>query len=52
MRKDNDEEWKPRFFTHAVKADGRPDLTESGRMALQGLQAEDYSLTESEVTGA
>ncbi|KAK4695994.1 hypothetical protein P7C71_g1844, partial [Lecanoromycetidae sp. Uapishka_2] len=52
QRQNNNEEWKPRFFTHAVKADGRPDLTDSGRTALKGLQAEDYALTESEITGA
>lgn len=51
-RKENKEAWKPRFFTNAVTADGRPDLTKDGKKALQGLQAEDYSLTESEVTGA
>lgn len=52
QRQNNNEEWKPRFFAHAVKADGRPDLTESGRTALEGLQAEDYTLTESDATGA
>lgn len=51
-RKEDLEEWKPRFFTNAVTANGRPDLTEDGKKALQGLQAEDYSLAESEVTGA
>jgi len=51
-RKENMVEWKPRFFTNAVTANGRPDLTEDGKKALQGLQAEDYFLAESEVTGA
>ena len=45
-------EWKPRFFREAVTQDGRPDLTEEGRKALEGLQREDYALVESEVTGA
>ena len=52
LREKDNIEWKPRFFTHAVKADGKPDLTESGKMALEGLQAEQYALEESEVTGA
>ena len=51
-RKEKNEEWRPRFFKDAVTANGRPDLTEEGRMALQGLQAEDYALKESEITGA
>ena len=51
-RKDNNEEWEPRFFTSAITANGKPDLSEDGRLALQGLQAEDYALTESDVTGA
>ena len=51
-RKENNEEWKPRFFTEAITANGKPDLSEDGRLALQGLQAEDYVLAESAVTGA
>ncbi|CAF9923940.1 MAG: hypothetical protein ALECFALPRED_002572 [Alectoria fallacina] len=52
QRKEKMEEWKPRFFTDAVTADGKPDLTEDGKKALRGLQAEDYGLPDSEVTGA
>ncbi|CAF9907598.1 hypothetical protein IMSHALPRED_005582 [Imshaugia aleurites] len=52
QRKEKKEEWKPRFFTDAVTANGKPDLTVDGKRALQGLQAEDYRLTDSEVTGA
>ena len=51
-RKENNEEWKPRFFTAAITANGKPELSEDGRLALQGLQAEDYALTESDITGA
>ncbi|KAL9133190.1 MAG: hypothetical protein Q9175_005631 [Cornicularia normoerica] len=52
QRKEKNEEWKPRFFTDAVTANGKPDLTEDGKKALQGLQAEDYGLKDNEVTGA
>lgn len=45
-------EWKPRFFENAVTADGRPELTEEGRRALKGLQAEDWHLEESALQGA
>ncbi|MCJ1427715.1 hypothetical protein MMC29_005620 [Sticta canariensis] len=45
-------EWKPRFFENAVTADGRPELTDEGRRALKGLQAEDWYLEESAVQGA
>ncbi|MCJ1452751.1 hypothetical protein MMC28_003094 [Mycoblastus sanguinarius] len=51
-RKEKNEEWRPRFFTNAVTTNGKPDLTDDGRKALEGLQAEDYGLRESEVTGA
>ena len=52
LRKEKNEEWRPRFFTEAVTADGKPDLTEEGKKALQGLQAEDYGLPQAEFTGA
>lgn len=52
QRKEKNEEWKPRFFVDAVTADGKPDLTDDGKRALQGLQAEEYGLQDSEVTGA
>lgn len=51
-RKERTEDWKPRFFTKVVTDDGRPDLTEDGKKALQGMQAEEYALTQSETTGA
>ncbi len=46
------EVWKPRFFTEPLKPDGRPELSEQGKLALKGLQAEDYHLDASTVTGA
>lgn len=52
QRKENNDAWKPRFFTDTVTANGKPDLTEDGKKALQRLQAEDYGLKDSEVTGA
>jgi len=51
-RKDSNEEWHPRFFTEALKPVGKPDLTDEGRLALQGMQAGDYKLAESEILGA
>ena len=45
-------EWKPRFFRDAVTQDGRPELTDEGKRALEGLQREEYALVESEITGA
>lgn len=45
-------EWKPRFFTQPVTESGRPELTDDGREALRGLQAEDWTLAESRVTVA
>ncbi|KAM0797246.1 oxysterol-binding protein-like protein [Usnea florida] len=52
QRQEKNEDWKPRFFTDAITANGKPDLTEDGKKALQGLQAEDYGLKDNEVTGA
>ena len=45
-------EWRPRFFEETIKGDGRPELSEEGRKAIEGLQAEEWSLEESDVTGA
>ena len=44
--------WKPRFFRETIKPDGRPELSEEGEVALEGLQAGRWELVESEVTGA
>lgn len=51
-RKERNEEWRPRFFTGSVTPVGKPDLTEEGRLALQGLRDGNYRLRESVVTGA
>ena len=52
QRAEKSEDWRPRFFTDAVTDDGKPDLTEDGKRALQGLQAERFYLKDSDVTGA
>jgi hypothetical protein len=36
--------WKPRFFTDATHAGGRPELTPDGRRVLDGLQKGEYEL--------
>jgi hypothetical protein len=45
-------EWKPRFFTGAVTPLGKPQLTEEGQKALQGIRSGEFALTESTVKGA
>ncbi|OGM45995.1 oxysterol-binding protein-like protein 1 [Aspergillus bombycis] len=51
-RQAENETWQPRFFTDAVAPLGKPELTEEGRKALDGLYNGDYSLKESETKGA
>ncbi|KAL8943273.1 MAG: hypothetical protein Q9216_001184 [Gyalolechia sp. 2 TL-2023] len=51
-RKDQGSEWKPRFFTEALMANGKPNLSEEGQRALKGLQEGVYHLEESAVVGA
>ena len=51
-RESRHEEWQPRFFTEPLSPDGRPQLTDEGRLALQGLQAAEYHLDASSITGA
>ena len=51
-RKARNEEWKPRFFTASVEPRGKPELSSEGKAALKGMQALDFQLQESEVTGA
>jgi hypothetical protein len=46
------EEWTPRFFTGAVTPVGRPDLTQEGLDALQGLHEGNFKLKPSEKLGA
>lgn len=46
--KDEDREWKPRFFAGVVTPDGKPDLTEDGKQTLKRLLEGDYHLEENE----
>jgi hypothetical protein len=52
QREESGTKWEPRFFTGAVTPLGRPELTEDGKEALQGLQEGRWELKESLVTGA
>ncbi|KAB2576318.1 putative oxysterol binding protein [Lasiodiplodia theobromae] len=52
VRKEKEAEWQPRFFSNATDANGKPDLTEEGRLALDGLHKGDYKLEESKELGA
>lgn len=51
-RKEKNETWQPRFFAGAVAPSGRPELTDEGYKALEGIRHEDYKLEESAVKGA
>ncbi|KAF7164965.1 hypothetical protein CNMCM5623_009343 [Aspergillus felis] len=51
-RQQKNESWQPRFFTGCVTPLGRPELTEEGYKALQGLRHGDYKLAETERKGA
>ncbi|KAI9820835.1 MAG: hypothetical protein M1832_003468 [Thelocarpon impressellum] len=51
-RIEKEHEWRPRFFTGVFTPVGRPELTPDGEEALQGLQAGDYKLRPSSITGA
>lgn len=51
-RKEKASEWQPRFFSNATDANGKPDLTEEGRLALDGLHKGEYKLEESKELGA
>ncbi|KAK1146703.1 hypothetical protein N8T08_002776 [Aspergillus melleus] len=51
-RQAKNETWQPRFFTGAVTPLGRPELTEEGQKALEGLRRGKYDLEESESKGA
>ncbi|OJK00617.1 hypothetical protein ASPACDRAFT_27108 [Aspergillus aculeatus ATCC 16872] len=44
--------WQPRFFTGAVTPLGKPELTDEGMRALEGLYNHDYKLQEGETKGA
>ncbi|KAL4894349.1 hypothetical protein BDV59DRAFT_17422 [Aspergillus ambiguus] len=51
-RQEKNETWQPRFFTGAVTPLGKPELTEEGQKALEGLRGDKYILQESELKGA
>lgn len=51
-RKEAGREWRPRFFTGAVTPVGKPDLTDDGKKALEGLNRGDYKLEENKEYGA
>lgn len=42
-RKDEGNEWRPRFFKEPITKDGRPHLTPDGEQAIKGMQAEQVS---------
>ena len=52
QREKEGKEWRPRFFKESIAPDGRPELTEEGKAALRGLQAQDWKLDENEDSGA
>jgi len=43
-RKAQNIEWSPRFFTGATTPAGKPELTEEGRQAIEGLHLRDFRL--------
>jgi hypothetical protein len=51
-RQEKNETWQPRFFTGAVTPLGKPELTEEGWKALEGLRHDKYTLEESTNKGA
>ena len=51
-RKTEGKEWQPRFFTTVTEADGKPDLSEEGKVAMLGLHDEKWHLEEPEEYGA
>lgn len=51
-RKSSEEDWKPRFFTGVVTPVGKPDLTDDGREALDGMNKGDFVLKENDVYAA
>ena len=45
-------EFQPRFFTNVIEGSGKPDLSEEGKRALEGLQSMKWELKELEDVGA
>jgi hypothetical protein len=51
-RKELERDWQPRFFTGAVTPVGKPELTEDGKKALDGLHNDIWKLEENKEYGA
>lgn len=51
-RKSQGIEWKPRFFQEVTDPDGKPHLSEDGKLVMEGLQSHNFAVKEPEVTGA
>ena len=51
-RKARKVEWRPRFFKEVIGQNGKPELSEEGRKALDKLHKGDYHLEPSFETGA
>ncbi|KAF2105951.1 oxysterol-binding protein-like protein [Lophiotrema nucula] len=51
-RKAENKDWQPRFFTGALTPVGKPDLTQDGEEALQGLHEGRWTLAENKENGA
>lgn len=51
-RKKEGKDWTPCFFTGSTEPKGKPELTEHGRKAMQGLQAQQWQLDQPAEFGA
>ena len=47
-RQEKSKPWRPRFFTDALAPVGRPELSEEGKTAMQGLERGFYTLEHAE----
>lgn len=52
QRKEENREWRPRFFKDPITPHGRPDLSAEGRAALDAQLQGEWTLKESEETAA
>lgn len=51
-RQKDSKTWNPRFFTTVTESDGRPELSEIGKSAMQGMYESNYHLEVPEEYGA
>lgn len=51
-REESKTQWTPRFFTTAMAANGKPDLTDEGRKTMLGLHNHEYAMAENTMLGA